>query len=772
MPEDLQNTLFQMLQRLKEASLGSRNKTGLAPPKGEKHRTTQPDEVVIVNPVLPFSEAPVNMLNMTWAEKGKGKIIREEEEGKLAKRPTEGIGKPSEYPKAAIIKGLVMCSKCQCECELEIPPAGVLIDHELIKREAREKLKQATRKNTSRSVFQRLGGDSQPKALSEVFRNYEVSDEFRNYEVSDEAEYMKAKLQRSTEQLQNGQKGKEVRRTDGIANPVKKATPAYRGRKWYVVGKDGQPTRPMGASMVRRVQRQHKAYMNSLMTPITSEASKNQKPERATSGSSSQLRWRSKKEVERANGKTEGMGNHVPQSQHPGKYRILRRAQEDLTMMPTPGWRPGPTHEETVASERRPTFLPLDPFGEVPKQALYGDMNQPQQEGIPEPLLPADAMAWLDEFMDHIGSKKEDLLEPSNFHINMTYVLSAMFGARPDQPATMEGDYLTTEPMMAHVNVEVVTEEDSGEVESSKVPKGGPLRIYTDKMVFSRPSISLANHLKPIYVSAYLEGVPFKRILIDGGAAVNILPAKQMKRMGRSTEDLIPTNLTVSSFSGAITRTHGILPLEVDLGSKKIMLAFFVVDCTSTYGALLGRDWIHQSLAIPSTLHQQVAVYHEASIEGSSFWELVEAESRPFLPSANVAEANFYNPNVGILKCLGADENGRPTKVTARKLLEQGMLLTKEELLVYGKGRRQEEKLLDKEEQEWQGKVSTSQQENEGESCTEELDKAIQMAECVYDIDEPDGLPENPELVEFLCAEPDKPPPEVQDPLEVIDLGT
>ncbi|KAM1157888.1 hypothetical protein ACFX1X_028754 [Malus domestica] len=670
MPEDLQNTLFQMLQRLNEASLGSRNETGLAPPKGERHRTTQPDEVVIVNPVLPFSEAPVNMLNMTWAEKGKGKIIREEEEGKLAKRPTEGIGKPSEYPKAAIIKGLVMCSKCQCECELEIPPAGVLIDHELIKRETRERIKQATRKNTSRSVFQRLGGDSQPKALSEVFRNYEVSDE---------AEDMEAKLQRSTEQLQNGQKGKEVRRTDGIANPVKKATPAYRGRKWYVVGKDGQPTKPMGASMVRRVQRQHKAYMNSLMTPITSEASKNQKPERATSGSSSQLRWRSKKEVERANGKTEGMGNHVPQSQHPGKYRILRRAQEDLTMMPTPGWRPGPTHEETVASERRPTFLPLDPFGEVPKQALYGDMNQPQQEGIPEPLLPADAMAWLDEFMDHIGSKKEDLLEPSNFHINMTYVLSAMFGARPDQPATMEGDYLTTESMMAHVNVEVVTEEDSGKVESSKVPKGGPLRIYTDKMVFSHPSISLANHLKPIYVSAHLEGVPFKRILIDGGAAVNILPAKQMKRMGRSTEDLIPTNLTVSSFSGAITRTHGILPLEVDLGSKKIMLAFFVVDCTSTYGALLGRDWIHQSLAIPSTLHQQVAVYHEASTEGSSFWELVEAESRPFLPSANVAEANFYNPNVGILKCLGADENGRPTKVTARKLLEQGMLLTKEE---------------------------------------------------------------------------------------------
>ncbi|CAN6571088.1 unnamed protein product [Malus baccata var. baccata] len=81
-------------------------------------------------------------------------------------------------------------------------------------------------------------------------------------------------------------------------------------------------------------------------------------------------------------------------------------------------------------------------------------------------------------------------------------------------------------------------------------------------------------------------------------------------------------------------------------------------------------------------------------------------------------------------------------------------------------------KLLDKEEQEWQEKASTSQHGNKEESCKEELNRAIQMAECIYDIDEPDDLPENPELVEFLCAEPDKPPPEVQDPLEVIDLGT
>ncbi|KAM1172778.1 hypothetical protein ACFX2G_023327 [Malus domestica] len=172
----------------------------------------------------------------------------------------------------------------------------------------------------------------------------------------------------------------------------------------------------------------------------------------------------------------------------------------------------------------------------------------------------------------------------------MAYVLSAMFVAQPDQPAAMEGDYVITEPMMAHVNMEIAEEGASGKAASSETSKEGPVRIYTDKMVFSRPNISLVNHLKPIYVTAHLEGVPFRRMLIDGGAAVNVLPAKQMKKLGRGTEDLIPTDLTVSSFSGAITKTLGILPLEVDLGSKQIMLAFFVVDCTSIYGALLGRD--------------------------------------------------------------------------------------------------------------------------------------------------------------------------------------
>ena len=53
---------------------------------------------------------------------------------------------------------------------------------------------------------------------------------------------------------------------------------------------------------------------------------------------------------------------------------------------------------------------------------------------------------------------------------------------------------------------------------------GLPEIVYSDIMVFSHSNLTLANHLKPIYVIAHLDRVPFKRVLIDGGDAINVLP--------------------------------------------------------------------------------------------------------------------------------------------------------------------------------------------------------------------------------------------------------
>jgi hypothetical protein len=41
-------------------------------------------------------------------------------------------------------------------------------------------------------------------------------------------------------------------------------------------------------------------------------------------------------------------------------------------------------------------------------------------------------------------------------------------------------------------------------------------------------------------------------------------------------------------------------------GSKSLSTAFFVVDVKGQYNVLLGRDWIHANVCVPSTLHQCV----------------------------------------------------------------------------------------------------------------------------------------------------------------------
>ncbi|CAL8993663.1 unnamed protein product [Prunus brigantina] len=95
------------------------------------------------------------------------------------------------------------------------------------------------------------------------------------------------------------------------------------------------------------------------------------------------------------------------------------------------------------------------------------------------------------------------------------------------------------------------------------------------------------------------------------------------------------------------------------------MTAFFVVETTTHFNALLGRDWIHGSMCVPSSLHQFLQFWHD---DGSV--EIVQANVRPFMASANVVEAKFYEDDIGPLYFTGSDKNGRPTGVSAQKLID------------------------------------------------------------------------------------------------------
>jgi hypothetical protein len=181
----------------------------------------------------------------------------------------------------------------------------------------------------------------------------------------------------------------------------------------------------------------------------------------------------------------------------------------------------------------------------------------------------------------------------------------------------------------------------------------------TGKIIFEKLTLAMCQHLKPLYIKAHMDGRPVNRVLVDNGAAVNILPTSMLRKLLKTENDLIATDVSVSGFASGATKTKGVIPIEVKVGSKVATVAFFVVNTDSAYNALLGRDWIHSNWVVPSSLHQVLVFWKD-----DNNIEVVKADERPFVTYNNNVDAQLYNDCVGIVKFTGIDQNGNPSRVT------------------------------------------------------------------------------------------------------------
>ena len=105
--------------------------------------------------------------------------------------------------------------------------------------------------------------------------------------------------------------------------------------------------------------------------------------------------------------------------------------------------------------------------------------------------------------------------------------------------------------------------------------------------------MEMTRHIKPLYVSAHLNGRPVSKVLIDKGSTVNVMPLTMLRALGRSISDLIETKEVGFAFIEEVSTTLGILPIDITIDNKTALSAFFVIDSTANYNILLGRDLIH-----------------------------------------------------------------------------------------------------------------------------------------------------------------------------------
>ncbi|XP_024156411.1 uncharacterized protein LOC112164453 [Rosa chinensis] len=148
----------------------------------------------------------------------------------------------------------------------------------------------------------------------------------------------------------------------------------------------------------------------------------------------------------------------------------------------------------------------------------------------------------------------------------------------------------------------------------------------------------MVQHMRPLYITANVSGTKVSKIMVDTGAAVNVITTRTMHLLGIKREKIQSTSLTLKNFAGTVTKTLGLLFLRIKVGPAEGVYAFFVTDCYAAYSAILGRDWIHRSYCVPSTLHQELVMWNRKTDKA----EVIKADPRPFPVSANYVDARYY----------------------------------------------------------------------------------------------------------------------------------
>ena len=86
--------------------------------------------------------------------------------------------------------------------------------------------------------------------------------------------------------------------------------------------------------------------------------------------------------------------------------------------------------------------------------------------------------------------------------------------------------------------------------------------------------MEMTRHIKPLYVRAHVNGIQVSKVLIDNGSVVTVMPLRMLRALRKKINDLIETEVVMYAFTGEVSKTLGILPINIIIGSKTTLFAF------------------------------------------------------------------------------------------------------------------------------------------------------------------------------------------------------
>ncbi|XP_070019685.1 uncharacterized protein [Nicotiana sylvestris] len=104
-------------------------------------------------------------------------------------------------------------------------------------------------------------------------------------------------------------------------------------------------------------------------------------------------------------------------------------------------------------------------------------------------------------------------------------------------------------------------------------------------------------------ISILMNIIQAKRMLVDPGSSANIIRSRVTEQLGLQ-DQIVPATRVLNVFNIANETTKREIMFPVNVAETIQETKFHVIEGDMRYNALLGRPWIHNMRAVPSTLHQ------------------------------------------------------------------------------------------------------------------------------------------------------------------------
>ena len=106
--------------------------------------------------------------------------------------------------------------------------------------------------------------------------------------------------------------------------------------------------------------------------------------------------------------------------------------------------------------------------------------------------------------------------------------------------------------------IEFMAQVDSDEEPETGVEEAmAQLALEPVPATFEKPEDNKHQHLKALFMKGFVDGKPITKMLVDGGASVNIIPYAILRKLGKSTEDLTKMDMMLKDFEGVVSLAMG-----------------------------------------------------------------------------------------------------------------------------------------------------------------------------------------------------------------------